>query len=127
MDNQEINKAVSGVLGECWHEYKISYVGYWCEKCNRFSEKDKNKNYAENIADAWVLFDEIHKMGWSFSVYAIDPTDKNTEWGGNLYKYESDTGEVENEIIKKFACKKCGERFERPLELARHVRLQCKT
>ena len=72
MKIEEINKLVTEALGECWHEQYLNDGGGILQqmKCRHCQEiigepygKPSNKNYAENIADAWVLEDFVYQKG----------------------------------------------------------------
>ena len=64
MKNEEINRRCAEALGKCWHETKYtSGRNYDCKNCGKIYDPDmgvnNNKNYAENIADAWVLVEKM--------------------------------------------------------------------
>lgn len=77
MTPQEINKRIAEFMGECYHDdihYEdredvcvdsrtiTPYIYEKCKKCG--AEYPRNKNYAENISDAWMVKTEMNKRGY---------------------------------------------------------------
>lgn len=79
MDAESINKKVTELLGECWHEEEVNnnpFIGEgksgklmsWSKRCKHcHSLSIRNKNYAEKIADAWELV-EFLSENFKFSI-----------------------------------------------------------
>ena len=76
MTNTDLNKKMHTFMGECYHESELTGYDeeadeyeYECTKCghetaslsSNAGKHGANKNYPENISDAWMLVEKVMK------------------------------------------------------------------